>query len=105
MNIKIKYNEGEKMQIQKLSLKNFRSIGEKGLEISFLEGSTIFIGENNVGKTSIFEAIKMMINLDVLSKIPWDIENWHASDQSKSIDLILTIEFNDDDIVKIIPFF
>jgi predicted ATP-dependent endonuclease of OLD family len=93
------------MRIRKFFLKNFRSIGEKGLELSFPIGSTILIGENNVGKTSIFEAIKMMINLEVFQKIPLDIENWYASDQSKSIDLILTIELNDDDIAKIITFF
>lgn len=93
------------MQITKLFLKNFRSIGEKGLELSFPVGSTIFIGENNVGKSSIFEAIKMMINLNVLEKIPWDIENWNSSDQNKPIELILTIAFNEEDISKIISLF
>lgn len=93
------------MQIQKLFLRNFRSVGEKGLELSFPVGSTILIGENNVGKSSIFEAIKMMINLNVLETIPWDIENWNSSDQSKPIELILTIEFNEDEISKIISLF
>ena len=93
------------MQIQKIFLKNFRSIGEKGLELSFPVGSTILIGENNVGKSSIFEAIKMMINLDILQKIPWDIENWYASDQSRPVELMLTISFNENDISKIIRFF
>ncbi|MFA4848551.1 MAG: AAA family ATPase [Methanoregula sp.] len=93
------------MQIKKFFLKYFRSVGEKGLELSFPVGSTILIGENNVGKSSIFEAIKMMINLDILQKIPWDIENWYASDQSKPIELILTINLNEDDILKIISFF
>jgi|GEM_PF-1588374 len=93
------------MKIQKIFLRNFRSIGEKGLEISFPVGSTIFIGENNVGKTSIFEAIKLMINLNVMEKIPWDAENWNKSIQTKPIDMILTIEFNDTEIEKIITFF
>jgi len=93
------------MRIQKFFLKNFRSIGEKGLELSFPVGSTILIGENNVGKSSIFEAIKMMINLNVMEKIPWNIENWYASDQSRPIELILTLDFNEDDISKIISFF
>ncbi len=93
------------MQIQKIFIRNFRSIGEKGLELSFPIGSSILIGENNVGKSSIFEAIKMMINLEVLQKIPWDIENWYASDQNRSIELILTISFNDEDISKITPIF
>ncbi len=93
------------MKIQKIFLKNFRSIGEKGLEISFPVGSTIFIGENNVGKTSIFEAIKLMINLNVMEKIPWDAENWNTSIQTKPIDMVLTIEFNDSEIEKIITIF
>ncbi len=93
------------MQIQKIFIKNFRSIGEKGLEFSLPLGSTIFIGENNVGKSSIFEAIKMMINLDVDSSIPWDAENWYKSDQNKTIEFSLNILFNDDEISKIKTFF
>ncbi len=93
------------MRIQKIFLRNFRSIGNNGIELSFPIGSTILIGENNAGKSSIFEAIKMMINLNVLEKIPWDIENWNKSDQSKTIELKITILLNDDDISKIIPFF
>ncbi len=92
------------MQIHKIFLKNFRSIGEKGLELFFSVGSTILIGENNVGKSSIFEAIKMMINLNVMEKIPWDIENWYASNQSMPLELILTINLNEDEISKIISF-
>lgn len=93
------------MKIQKIFLKNFRSIGENGLEISFPVDSAIFIGENNVGKTSIFEAIKLMINLNVMEKIPWDAENWNTSIQTKPIDMALTIQFNDNEIEKIITFF
>ena len=93
------------MLLQKFFLKNFRSIGENGLELSFPTGSTIFIGENNVGKSSVFEAIKMMINLDVQQSIPWDPENWYASDQTRTIELSLWIILNDDDISTIKRFF
>jgi len=93
------------MKIQSLFLKNFRSIGETGLELFFPTGSTIFIGENNAGKTSIFEAIKMMIRLNVSEKIPWDAENWYANNHSNPIELCLTINLDYKDVEKIVRFF
>jgi predicted ATP-dependent endonuclease of OLD family len=86
-------------------MKNFRSIGDTGLELTFPTLSTIFIGENNVGKSSIFEAIKMMINLDVQSTIPWDSENWYGSDRERMIELSLLINLNGEDISTIKRFF
>jgi len=93
------------MRLQKFFMKNFRSIGDEGLELTFPTSSTIFIGENNVGKSSIFEAIKMMINLDVQSTIPWDSENWYGSDQERTLELSLSISLNDEDISTIKRFF
>jgi len=93
------------MLIKKIFIKNFRSIGDKGLELAFPTNSIIFIGENNVGKSSVFEAVKMMINLNVQSSIPWDSENWYASDRERTIELSLWIKLNDEDIFTIKRFF
>ncbi|WP_312339044.1 ATP-dependent nuclease [Anaerospora hongkongensis] len=43
--------------IEKINIKNFKSI--KNLEIQCNHGFNVIIGENNIGKTSIFEAIHL----------------------------------------------
>jgi predicted ATP-dependent endonuclease of OLD family len=49
------------MKIDKILIRNFRPVGEKGLELTFTTSYTSFVGENNVGKSSIFEALKKIL--------------------------------------------
>lgn len=44
------------MQIQSLSIRNFKSIRE--LEILDVESSLILVGKNNTGKTAVLDAIR-----------------------------------------------
>ncbi len=47
------------MYLQKLKIKNFRRIEE--LEIFFSQGVNIIVGENNVGKTTVVDAIRILL--------------------------------------------
>lgn len=86
------------MRIDKIFIKNFRAIGEPGLELTFANNCTTFIGENNVGKSSILEAIKRLLQ----PQVAWDKEDWHASDQTKTVEIKLECTLDDAQIKKII---
>ncbi|MBY0449625.1 MAG: AAA family ATPase [Cyanobacteria bacterium] len=47
------------MYLSKLSIKNFRKI--KDLEVIFQDGINVIVGENNVGKTTIIDAIRLLL--------------------------------------------
>lgn len=47
------------MYLSKLSIKNFRKIKE--LEVVFQDGINVIVGENNVGKTTIIDAIRLLL--------------------------------------------
>lgn len=47
------------MKISKVSIKNFRSIGEASFDC---DNFNIFVGQNNAGKTNFFEAIEWFFN-------------------------------------------
>lgn len=86
------------MKIEKIFIRNFRPVGEKGLELTFTTSCTSFVGENNVGKSSIFEALKKVLE----PQTTWDKEDWHAGDQSKSIEIQLDCILDDNQIIQLI---
>jgi AAA15 family ATPase/GTPase len=88
------------MTLNKIHIRNFRSVGKQGLELTIAPTCTTFIGENNVGKSSIFEAVKRVLDLN----IQWEKEDWYASDQSQTIEIQLEFTLNDDQIKKLIRF-
>ncbi len=91
------------MKIEKIFIRNFRPIGEQGLELAFSTSCSTFIGENNVGKSSIFEAIKRILEPRIVGKqIVWDKEDWHAGDQNRIIKIRLECILDYNQIEKII---
>lgn len=86
------------MKIEKIFIRNFRPIGRQGLELALSTSCSTFIGENNVGKSSIFEAIKRILE----PQIAWDKEDWHAGDQNKIIEIRLECILDDNQIKQII---
>lgn len=57
---KISTNGGENsMYLKKLIIKNFRSFDEEGVELIFNKGINAIIGENNSGKSSVIDAIRI----------------------------------------------
>lgn len=88
------------MKLNKIYIRNFRSVGKQGLELTIAPTCTTFIGENNVGKSSVFEAVKRVLDFN----IQWEKEDWYASDQSQTIEIQLESTLNDDQIQKLITF-
>jgi len=87
------------MKIRKIKIKNYRSIGEEGLELSFAKHDKLFlIGENNVGKSNILKAINRVFNLDVA----FSPEEWHNSNQNKSIEVAMEIELTDMELQELL---
>jgi putative ATP-dependent endonuclease of the OLD family len=82
-----------------LKIKNFRSIGEDGLELSFSTNLTTLLGENNVGKSSIFKAIKKILESPSNEWIP---EEWHAGNQKQLLEIQIDCNLDDLTIAEII---
>lgn len=55
------------MKVSRLVVKNFRGISEAGL---FFPDHVVLIGDNNVGKSTIFEALDLVLGPDRLSRRP-----------------------------------
>jgi putative ATP-dependent endonuclease of the OLD family len=66
------------MKIESLSIKNFRGI--KNAELIF-NGHTVIVGDNNVGKSTIIEAIDLVLGPERLSRYPViDEHDFYAGD-------------------------
>lgn len=50
------------MFINKIIVKNFRRFDENGIEICFNSGINIVLGENNIGKSAIIDAIRLALS-------------------------------------------
>lgn len=88
------------MKLEKIFIRNFRSVGEKGLELTFTPTWTTFIGENNVGKSSIFEAIKKSL----APNVDWDAEEWYSGDKNKTVEIQFVCKLDDNQINEVIGF-
>ena len=68
------------MKIVKLELENFRSY--RNLEIDFQEDLNLIIGRNDVGKSTIMEALEIFFNNDLI-KIDQDDLNTDAKNSGE----------------------
>ena len=55
------------MRIAYVDIGNFRGIAKGRI---FLDGHTVLIGDNNAGKSTIFEAIDLVLGPDRTSRVP-----------------------------------
>ena len=51
------------MYLQKIGIKNFRCFDKNGIEFMFQPGINIIIGENNSGKSSLTDALRIAFSL------------------------------------------
>jgi putative ATP-dependent endonuclease of OLD family len=81
------------MKVVRLSIANFKGI--KSAQIYF-EGHTLLMGMNNVGKSTICEALDMVLGLDRLKRFPpveeFDFYNSHYLDKSVEPAISIPIE-------------
>ena len=77
------------MQIINLKIKNFRGIKEANLHF---EGHTVLVGDNNVGKSTVFEAMNLVLGPDRSSSSTPIIEHdFYASKYLLPDDEVITI--------------
>ena len=50
------------MKIQEISIRNFKSFGDKPEVIPINENITVFVGANSSGKTNILKALDLFFN-------------------------------------------
>lgn len=55
--------EGVGMHLATLRIENFRCFGSSGITIEFQAGMNVILGENNVGKTAIVDALRLLFSL------------------------------------------
>lgn len=66
------------MKISKLELTNFR--GYRNVSVEFDENFNVIIGKNDIGKSTILEALEIFFNNETV-KIDIDDHNVHAQDE------------------------
>ncbi|WP_048149179.1 ATP-dependent nuclease [Methanolacinia paynteri] len=81
------------MYLKNVRIKNFRSVGEDGLELSFTTNLTTLLGENNVGKSSIFKAIYQILES---RNLVWNPEEWFFEDKKRIIEIQLDCILDND---------
>lgn len=77
------------MWISKITIKNFRKVpGDQSLSIELKEGLNLIIGENNIGKTTIIDAISLCLSYGNPEKSVW-LKKDDFHDKTKPIEIIL----------------
>lgn len=57
------------MYLKKLFIKNFRIFDKIGIELVFNKGVNAIIGENNSGKSSVIDAIRLVYSMVCIGRI------------------------------------
>lgn len=80
------------MWISKLTMKNFRKVHhDKEVSISFKEGLNVLVGENNIGKTTIIDALSLCLSYGSIERGVW-VKREDFNNIEFPIEI--TIEFN-----------
>ena len=80
------------MYLEKLIIKNFRSISE--LTLNFNKGLNVLIGENNSGKTAIIDALRICLGYgNQKRELYISLADFHI-DKSTISDILYDIEFH-----------
>lgn len=85
------------MYIEKIHVKNFRRIGNSGINMNCNKGINILLGENNSGKTAIIDALRLALKIGEYKKNlyvkPSDFHIDQFGEQADTINI--DIYFND----------
>lgn len=82
------------MYLSRVVVKNYRSL--KAIDVSVAPGASIVIGENSVGKTNLFHAIRLCLDVQLSSAFRALVkEDIHASvNQQLAFQVLIGIEFS-----------
>ncbi|EUB87000.1 ATP-dependent nuclease [Pseudomonas sp. GM30] len=78
------------MYLSALTIENFRQFGHAGhgLKISFNEGVTALVGENDAGKTAVIDAIRYVLQTRDAEYLKLQLEDFHIDDSGSQADTI-----------------
>ena len=88
------------MFLSKLKLKNFRKY--ENLEVSFKDGLNVLIGENDSGKTTIIDAIRILLGTQ--SHEYYYIDEKDFSNPNEEMEIECTFSFKDNSYSKVAKF-
>ena len=77
------------MKLQRVSIKNFKSIPPTGIEIAFRKGLLALVGKNNAGKSNIIEATSLLFGTKNPRYVLFPIESFNDPTQP----IVLEAEF------------
>lgn len=69
------------MKIKQIHIRNFRSLADVTLP---LDDTTVLIGENNVGKSAVLEALRFLLSRSATRQAGFDEYDFHLKDESAS---------------------
>jgi AAA15 family ATPase/GTPase len=86
------------MKIKRIKIKNFRSVGEEGIDFKPKDGLNTIVGENNVGKSNILKALKLLV--DTLEEKHKDISEieWHNGVMEREFEISVEFILNKKDL-------
>ena len=87
------------MKLKKLKLENFRSYRE--LNIDFDNNMNVIIGKNDVGKSTILEALEIFFNNELVKLQQEDLNIYAKEDGINTIRIILSFKVEDSDTIVI----
>lgn len=87
------------MKLVKLELENFRSY--RNLEINFQEDMNVIIGRNDVGKSTIMEALEIFFNNELVKIDQSDLNNDAKNSNNYIIKIKLSFQLNGDENIII----
>ncbi|MBS4211609.1 ATP-dependent nuclease [Neobacillus rhizophilus] len=72
------------MYLSEVSITNFRKFGEPGLQLNLNKGFNLFVGENDSGKTTVIDAIKLVLGTQSNDFNRIEIDDFHFPNGSTS---------------------
>jgi len=87
------------MKLKKLKLENFRSY--KNLEIEFDDNMNVIIGRNDVGKSTVMEALEIFFNNDLVKIQQDDLNIYAKEEESYNLSIALSFEIENTDTIVI----
>ena len=90
------------MKFNRIKVRNFRSVGEEGIDFKPKDGLNIIVGENNVGKSNILKALKLLGDTLESGHKELDEIEWYNGITEREIEISVEVTLNDDEIDKVI---
>lgn len=80
------------MYLSSLNIKNFRCFDESEHKITFKNGLTILVGENDSGKSAIMDAIKIVLGTTDLNWYRIETDDFYNEDTTLEIEIVCKFE-------------